>query len=151
MNYFSFLYQCNMIRVFPLCAGVIDLKQKMVWISTSVSPVCGGYRAEYFFLRPALVCFPCVGVIGGGRTCREWWPCVSPACGGYRFLFGFAIISTLCFPCVRGYRRWRTVAISTGECFPCVWVIGDGCPAKLQRYRVSPVRGLSALRPSRLS
>lgn len=81
MNYFSFLYQCNMIRVFPLCAGVIDLKQKMVWISTSVSPAWGlsavGERAG----SGGLV-FPLrAGVIGSCLASRLFPPCVFPACG----------------------------------------------------------------------
>ncbi len=46
MNYFSYLYQCNMIRVFPLRAGVIGVSSYVCCGCGSVSPACGGYR-EY--------------------------------------------------------------------------------------------------------
>ncbi len=49
MNYFSYLYQCNMIRMFPLRAGVI------------------GAFSEFEYKKRS--CFPCVrglsGVHGG--------------------------------------------------------------------------------------
>ncbi len=41
MNYFSFLYQCNMIRVFPLCAGVIGAQLVYDSSPVGVSPVWG--------------------------------------------------------------------------------------------------------------
>lgn len=44
MNYFSYFYQYNMIRVFPLLAGVIDPHLLRIMVCVSVSPVCGGYR-----------------------------------------------------------------------------------------------------------
>ncbi len=44
MNYFSYLYQCNMIRVFPLRAGVIGRYRLLLVGGGCVSPVCGGYR-----------------------------------------------------------------------------------------------------------
>lgn len=68
MNYFSSLYQCNMIRVFPLCAGVIGLKTITTFMITSVSPVCGGYRLRHQPTPFKPQCFPCVGVIGEQRT-----------------------------------------------------------------------------------
>ena len=43
MNYFSYLYQCNMIRMFPLRAGVIGFVNLQEPGSLSVSPVWG-YR-----------------------------------------------------------------------------------------------------------
>lgn len=67
MNYFSFLYQCNMIRVFPLCAGVIVIGQIPERGHLSVSPVCGGYRSAARVRQFPCRCFPCVGVIGAHR------------------------------------------------------------------------------------
>lgn len=67
MNYFSFLYQCNMIRVFPLCAGVIGAQLVYDSSPVGVSPVCGGYRCLAITLYLIYRCFPCVGVIGAHR------------------------------------------------------------------------------------
>lgn len=68
MNYFSFLYQCNMIRVFPLFAGVIGFCIGQTSTLWGVSPVCGGYRLRHQLTPFKPECFPCVGVIGEQRT-----------------------------------------------------------------------------------
>ncbi len=65
MNYFSYLYQCNMIRVFPLRAGVIGEQRKSHFSISSVSPACGGYRLLRADWNWTPECFPCVRGLSG--------------------------------------------------------------------------------------
>lgn len=124
MNYFSFLYQCNMIRVFPLCAGVIVRDCEHREIFHGVSPACGGYRRESVLNSSTSACFPCVGVIGpdAQRT----------------------LASSQCFPCVRGLSvriMWSGIMLKV---FPlCAGVIGLKTITTSMITSVSPVWGLS--------
>lgn len=140
MNYFSFLYQSNIIRVFPLCAGVIGAHRK----STA----------------PVLMFFPSVAGLSESLAESLLMVYVFPLRGGYRFLFGFSIISTLCFPCVgviglSAIRRFIAVSVSpayrgylghvafyerTESSFPCA---GLSAPQFLTDYlkNVFPLRG----------
>lgn len=68
MTHFSFLYQSNIIRVFPLRAGVIGRERQVPRQQLRVSPACGGYRWTPESPRNLTECFPCVGVIGEQRT-----------------------------------------------------------------------------------
>ncbi len=84
MNYFSYLYQCNMIRVFPLRAGVIVKRVAVICGDNRVSPACGGYRQWAASLAWMSKCFPCVRGLSGGNTRRCRFRIVFPLRGGYR-------------------------------------------------------------------
>ncbi len=151
--------------MFPLC-GVIGPDAQRTLASSQCFPCVRGLSVRIMWSGIMLKVFPlCAGVIGGGRTCREWWPCVSPVRGGYRFLFGFAIISTLCFPCVgviglSAIRRFIAVSVSpayrgylghvafygkNGIELPLCGVIGAPVPDRLSQERISPAWGLSGM------
>lgn len=64
MNYFSYLYQCDMIRVFPLRAG--------------------GYRSLASDGGQFSGCFPCMRGLSFTPPAYIVQASVFPLCGGYR-------------------------------------------------------------------
>lgn len=98
-----------MLKVFPLCAGVIGLKTITTSMITSVSPVWGlsavGERAgSGGFVFPL-----CAGVIGRGTCTRRVRSGVSPA-WGLSVPLWFRDYFHLVFPLCGGYRLVRNPA-----------------------------------------
>ena len=85
MNYFSYLYQCNMIRMFPLRAGVIGAFSEFEYKKRSCFPCVRGLSGVHGGEAMITGVFPLrAGVIGISGNIGEQAISVSPACGGYR-------------------------------------------------------------------
>ncbi len=85
MNYFSYLYQCNMIRMFPLRAGVIGAFSEFEYKKRSCFPCVRGLSGVHGGEAMITGVFPLrAGVIGKAGVYTGRLRRVSPACGGYR-------------------------------------------------------------------
>ena len=84
MNYFSYLYQCNMIRMFPLRAGVIGAFSEFEYKKRSCFPCVRGLSGRPVSIQAGYAVFPLrAGVIGFVNLQEPGSLSVSPV-WGYR-------------------------------------------------------------------